>query len=610
MDKKKSKLRKRFSYWFDNQMSKGMRSLVKLLVYFTLAVGIIVALLLFFLKLTNEETFGGVLWKSLYTVLRSSFPGFHDGNGLYLFLMTFSAICGMLVTSVLIGIVSTAIRDKINNLRRGNSQVLEEGHTVVLGFYPGEYTLLKQLVLAAAEQPACIVVADSMSRDKMEEYIKANVKAPKNVRIICRTADIFDPATLEKCSISTCKSVIISPTSDERTTRALLAVSAIIESETGCRANVGAIISKEEYKFPQSIAERHNVTTLQTNDTLARIIAHSCTQPGLSETFKEVFNFEGNEMYCVDLPDAAGKSFAQITYSLDGGVPIGYSRSGATFMNPAPDTVIQEGDRLLVFSEENDTSYLVEAPELSDVDLNKTVDACEKDPGKVVILGYNETVNTILHELPDNANDVLIAGKCDKEAVRAAAADREGMELSFFDGDYTKNATLYKLAKMASHVVVLSDHSMDEEAADTQSIFVLLNLRDFKVRCGFKYNITVEMRREHNQRLVVSDDNTDYVVSSNMSALFLAQLAASPELTDAFREILSNEGSEFYLKTAGMLRCSGENNVAQIRRIALAQGYLVLGYMKAGSFECVFNPPLKEVIILEDDDSLIVVGEK
>ena len=151
---KKTTLRQRFSYWFDNQMSKGMRSLVKLLVIFTLTVGIIVALLLFFLKLTNEDTFGGVLWKSLYTVLRSSFPGFHDGNGLYLFLMTFSAICGMLVTSVLIGIVSTAIREKINNLRRGNSRVLEEGHTVVLGVYPGEYTLLKQLVLAAAEQPA------------------------------------------------------------------------------------------------------------------------------------------------------------------------------------------------------------------------------------------------------------------------------------------------------------------------------------------------------------------------------------------------------------------------------------------------------------------------
>ena len=607
---KKNPLRKRFSYWFDNQMSKGMRSLVKLLVIFTLSVGIIVALLLFFLKLTNEDTFGGVLWKSLYTVLRSSFPGFHDGNGLYLFLMTFSAICGMLVTSVLIGIVSTAIRDKINNLRRGNSQVLEEGHTVVLGFYPGEYTLLKQLILAAAEQPACIVIADSMSRDKMEEHIKANLKVPKNVRIICRTADIFDPVTLEKCSLSTCKSVIISPTSDERTTKALLAVSAIIGSEEGGTANVGAIISKEDYKFPPSIAARHNVTTLQTNDTLARIIAHSCTQPGLSETFKEVFNFEGSEIYCIDLPGAAGKTFEQLTLSMDGGVPIGYKRGKKIIMDPEPHEAFTVDDKLIVFSEEDDTSFIVEQPELPEVVLKQTDPDLEEKAGKVVILGYNETVSTILHELPEDVNDVLIAGRCDKDAVRESIADREGMEINFFDGDYTKNTTLLKLAKMASHMVVLSDHNMDEEKADTQNIFVLLNLRDFKVRYGLKYNITMEMRREHNQRLVVTDDNTDYVVSSNMSALFLAQLAQSPELTEVFNEILSNEGCEFYLRTAGFLQCDGERSVAEIRNIALAQGYSVLGYMRANTFKCIFNPPLNEVLTLDEADSVIVMGEK
>ena len=606
---KKTTLRQRFSYWFDNQMSKGMRSLVKLLVFFTLTVGIVVALLLFFLKLTNEDTFGGVLWKSLYTVLRSSFPGVHDGNGLYLFLMTFSAICGMLVTSVLIGIVSTAIREKINNLRRGNSRVLEEGHTVVLGFYPGEYTLLKQLVLAAAEQPACIVVADSMSRDKMEEYINNNVKHPKNVRIICRTADIFDPATLEKCSISTCKSVIISPTSDERTTKALLAVSAIIGEKDGGNANVGAIISKEDYRFPPSMAERHNVTTLQTDDTLARIIAHSCTQPGLSETFKEVFNFEGSEMYCIDLPGAVGKSFAELTMSLDGGVPLGYSRGGEIKMAPGPDAVFEEGDKLLVFAEENDTSKLVPAPELPAQETESDVRLEVKEPGRVVIIGCNETVGTILRELPEDVREALIAGRCDKDAVKGSVADRE-LEISFFDGDYTKNSTLLKLAKMAAHIVVLSDHSMDEEKADTQSIFLLLNLRDFKVRYGLKYNITVEMRREHNQRLVVSDDNTDYVVSSNMAALFLAQLAESPELTGAFREILSNEGSEFYLKQAASLGCAGEHSVAQIRKTALSHGYIVLGYMRNGSFKCTFNPPLEQVIELDGEDSIIVLGEK
>ena len=226
--------------------------------------------------------------------------------------------------------------------------------------------------------------------------------------------------------------MIISPTSDERTTKALLAVSAIIGEKDGGNANVGAIISKEDYRFPPSMAERHNVTTLQTDDTLARIIAHSCTQPGLSETFKEVFNFEGSEMYCIDLPGAEGKSFAELTMSLDGGVPLGYSRGGEIKMAPGPDAVFEEGDKLLVFAEENDTSRLVPAPELPAQETESDVRLEVKEPGRVVIIGCNETVGTILRELPEDVREVLIAGRCDKDAVRGSVADRE-LEISLTD---------------------------------------------------------------------------------------------------------------------------------------------------------------------------------
>ncbi len=577
---------------------------------FTLLVGVSVALLLFFLNLTTEEHFGAVLWKSIMTVLRSSFPGYHDGGPLYLFLVTFAAICGMLVTSVLIGIVSSAIREKINNLRRGNSKVLERGHIVVLGFYPGEYTLLKQLVLAAAGDPCCIVVAENMDRTKMEEAIAANIKKlPKNVRIICRTADIFDPATLEKCSLKTCRSIIISPTDDTRTIKALLAVSTIIKDSEDTDVRIGAIISKDEYQFPTSLAVKYNVTTLQTNDTMARIIAHSCTQPGLSATFTELFNFEGCELYNVEHPKASGLSFLQLSCSMDKGVPIGINRNGEILLNPGLDEVIRESDHLVVFSEESDSSVVIPKSKIPEISLDPSTASTRSSAGKVVILGCNETISTILHELPEDVHDALIAGNCDKAAIRAALSDRPGLSISFFDGDYTKSATLTLIAKQADHIVVLSDHTIDEEKADMQSTFLLLNLRDIKNRFGLNYNITVEMRREHNQSLVVSDDNTDYVVSSNMSALFLAQLAESPELTGAFREILSNSGNELYLKKSVELQCSGEHSISELRKLTLLQGYILLGYMRANTFKCTFNPPLNDTVDLTAEDSVIVLGE-
>ena len=94
------------------------------------------------------------------------------------------------------------------------------------------------------------------------------------------------------------RSVIISPTDDFTTTRALLAVSALIDEKSEQRPKIGAIVSRTEYQFPPSIAAKHNVTTLPTNETLAKIIAHSCTQPGLSETFRELFGYYYPKVRC------------------------------------------------------------------------------------------------------------------------------------------------------------------------------------------------------------------------------------------------------------------------------------------------------------------------
>ena len=277
---KKRSFRERFSYWFDNRMSKGSFGLIRLLTVTTIIIVLILGLILF--AVTKE---GSSFWDSFATVINAWLPFSDDGETGYLIVMAVAAVAGLLVTSVLIGIVSSGIEEKIISLRRGNSMVLESGHTVVLGFYPGEYTLLRQLVLAAGRKPCCIVVADDKERDEMEQAIRDNVEVPKNVRIICRTVDIFDPVTLEKCSLSEASSILISPTDDERTVKALLAVSTIINASDNDHVRVGAIISGDDYRFPPTVARKHNVTTLHTYDTIARIIAHSCTQPGLSETF-------------------------------------------------------------------------------------------------------------------------------------------------------------------------------------------------------------------------------------------------------------------------------------------------------------------------------------
>lgn len=600
----------RFNYWFDNRVAGGSLGLIKHLIVSTLVLALLLGLLIIVLGFNGESEPHAVLWNSISTVINAWMPSYEDGSVGYIILMAVIAIAGLLFTSVLIGIITSAIEEKINELKKGNSRVLEEGHIVILGFYPGEFTLIHQLVLAAAGKPDCIVVAGELEREEMELEIKNNIDHPRNFRIVCRTADICDPSSLEKCSIETSRTVIISPTDDTRTIKSVLAVSALLRSKDNTDVKINAILSKNELRFPPSIAQAHHITALHTYAILAKIIAHSCTQTGLSEAIKEVFNFEGSELYLIDLPEAKGLTFSELSLRLDDAVAIGISRDNAVTLNPPGDWRLLESDRILVFSEEEDSATLSresgEPPRL----IGLTKKNASKNADVTAIIGSNNTLPIIISELPEDVFHVALMDTGIKDDVRqridAIAAER-GIDIQYRNSNPDNVRDLEEIAMAAAHIVILNDHKKDEERADMDAVFTLLNLRDIRTRYGLHFNITAEMNMEQNQQLVVSNDHTDFVVTSSMSSLFLAQLAYSHELLDVFNELLSNEGNEFYMKEASDLNCVGAYSVRDLRYSLLNIGYILLGYINEDTYH--FNPLLNETVDLKKGDHLILLGE-
>ena len=200
----------KIQYWFDNKMTKGSFSLIKLLIISTFIFMAFLAGVMILTGILNENENEKAMVNSLTTVINAQTPEFSETSSVgYIILLTLAAVVGVFFTSVLIGIITNAIESKLTELRKGNSLILENGHTVILGFTPGEYTLIQQLIFAADGKKDCIVVADSMERDEMEDYIYNNLDVPKNFRIICRSVDICDPQSISKCSIETCKTVIL-----------------------------------------------------------------------------------------------------------------------------------------------------------------------------------------------------------------------------------------------------------------------------------------------------------------------------------------------------------------------------------------------------------------
>jgi len=603
-------LRARIGYWFDNRIAAGSLKLIRILIIASILLALVIGALIVLCGFGEDSEPLAVLWDSLATVINAWMPYSGDGSPGYLILMTVIAIAGLLFTSVLIGIITSAIEEKIIDLKKGNSMVLEHGHTVILGFYPGEYTLLRQLVLASEGRSACVVIAGEAERDEMEQEIRENLEYPGSFRIICRRADITDPSAIERCSVSTARTVIIHPTDDARTLKSLLAVSALLRRTGKTDIDVLALLSGSEYRFPETMALRYHITALRERDMLAKMIAHSCTQTGLSGAFRELFNFEGSEWYAIPYPEAEGLTFGELTARMEGAVPVGFCTEGSIRMNPPPDTRMQSGDRLLVFSENPDSIRIAEDGPIA---FPGSPGGVAADPDtSAVILGRNASLPIVIRELPENVKRVLLVTGGMTEEMRtelAAAADVRGIGVEYSDGDPNEEAVLREISEKAEHVVILNADDKEEEASDMEVMNLLLQLRDIRERLSLSFNITAEMRRERNQELVTGDDATDFVVASSMSSLLLAQLAEDADLLPAFREILSNKGSELYLKRASQLGLTGASALRRLRQTALEHGYVLLGIMD-GKHRCSFNPPAGQDILLDEDTMLIVLGEK
>ena len=132
--KRGASLKERFGYWFDNRIARGSLGLIRFLIAVSIILAVIIAGLIILFGFNEDSEPLAVLWDSISTVINAWMPSSEDGSPGYILLMAVCAIAGVLFTSVLIGIVTSSIEEKIIELRRGNSQVLEEGHTVILGF--------------------------------------------------------------------------------------------------------------------------------------------------------------------------------------------------------------------------------------------------------------------------------------------------------------------------------------------------------------------------------------------------------------------------------------------------------------------------------------------
>ena len=217
MPTSKPTFRERLSYDFDSLMSRGTLALIGGLFLVSLIIILLAATVVSIGGLftapegsSQPMPFGEAAWESL---VRTLDPGTMGGDTGWVFrgIMLFVTLGGIFVVSTLIGVLSHGIEDQMDRLRKGRSRVLENDHTVILGWSPQVFTILSELVIANENRQRGAAVAILADEDKveMEGAIRDRVGDPKNTKIICRSGSPIDPTDIEIVSPHTARSIIV-----------------------------------------------------------------------------------------------------------------------------------------------------------------------------------------------------------------------------------------------------------------------------------------------------------------------------------------------------------------------------------------------------------------
>ncbi|KAH8044056.1 hypothetical protein JL722_14877 [Aureococcus anophagefferens] len=370
----------------------------------------------------------------------------------------------------------------VEHYRKGKSDVLESGHTVILGWSDKLFGVLEQLCLANESLGGGVVVL--LSDKPKEEQEDARAAAG---------ADQADARSLRVALSFVSEARHCAPASD--------------------RCIVMEMQDVDNEPLVQLVGGDH-VETIVTHDLIGRLMIQSARHPGLAQVWSMLLGFDGCEFYIKHHAELDGVSFGDAFLRFDDAVPIGViqgsGKDATIWVNPEDDLVLRPGDKLIVIAEDDDTyaprtrPLEVEVASPSDGDLRTFRDdrALSMDddnaerPECVLFCGWRRDMDDIvqvLDEFVTPGSGSTFSASCPRRprpSGSGSSGRRGSGRWSYqFNGlpqrgllcsrrDLEEKLPISSL----SSIVILAEESEDLDATskDSQALTTLLLLRDIQ----------------------------------------------------------------------------------------------------------------------------------
>lgn len=269
---------------------------------------------------------------------------------------------GMLIFAMMLGLVSDSISEKFDSLRKGRSEVVEQNHTLILGWSDKLGSLLNQISIANESLGGgTVVVMAERDKEEMELDIAKMEFDFKGTSVICRSGSPLILADLKKVSVSKARAIIViaeDGNADQSDARALRTVLSLTGVKEGLGGHIVVELGDLDNEVLVKLVGGELVETVVAHDVIGRLMIQCARQPGLAQIWEDILGFENCEFYIKRWPQLVGMQFEDVLISFPDAIPCGIkvaSRGGKIVLNPEDSYVLEEGDEVLVIAEDDDT---------------------------------------------------------------------------------------------------------------------------------------------------------------------------------------------------------------------------------------------------------------
>ncbi|XP_068665240.1 probable ion channel CASTOR isoform X1 [Aristolochia californica] len=609
----------------------------------------------------TDDSLTDSLWLSWTYVADSGNHTNSVGFGLKLVSVSIS-FGGMLIFAMMLGLVSDAISEKFDSLRKGRSEVIEKNHTLILGWSDKLGSLLNQLAIANESLGGgMVVVMAERDKEEMEIDIAKMEFDFKGTSVICRSGSPLILADLKKVSVSKARAVIVlaeDGNADQSDARALRTVLSLTGVKEGLRGHIVVELSDLDNEVLVKLVGGDLVETVVAHDVIGRLMIQCARQPGLAQIWEDILGFENCEFYIKPWPQLDGMQFDDVLISFPDAIPCGVkvaSSGGKIILNPEDSYILQEGDEILVIAEDDDTYAPAALPMVWRGHLPKDF-VIPKSPEKILFCGWRRDMEDMImvldaflapgselwmfNSVPEKEREKkLIDGGLDiRRLVNISLVDREGNAV------IRRHLESLPLESFDS-ILILADESVEDSAiqADSRSLATLLLIRDIQAkrlpcresfvthlhRGSFSQGSWIgEMQQASDKSVIISeilDPRTknllsmskisDYVLSNELVSMALAMVAEDSQINNVLEELFAEEsvqGNEMHIRQADLyLHEEEELSFYEIMLRARQRREIVIGYRLSTAERAVINPPGKsERRKWSSKDVFVVIAEK